>query len=99
MDSEEWQSGPEKLDLGPLYTRNPSSITLQEGLMVLLAMLDIQKDNPRSGCLYDVYRAGLVVGAIRLWEGSYGAELNGERRSLDGVELGDQIPQSGTVLI
>lgn len=76
MRTEQWQSGPEKLDLGPLSTYHPSGITLQEGLLVLLAMLDIQQKNPAQGCFYDVYRAGMVVGAIKLWEGVY-SNVNG----------------------
>ena len=71
MRSESWQSGPEMLDLGPLSSYHSKGMTLYEGLMVLLALSDIQKKDPAQGCLYDVYRAGLVVGAIKLWEGVY----------------------------
>ena len=71
MPSAEWQSGPERLELGPLTMRDPRSITIEEGLRVLIALLDFEKENPVYGCLYDVYRAGAVVGAVKLWEGGY----------------------------
>ena len=71
MEFEEWVSGPEKLELGPYFPQRPDRLTLQEGLSVLHALMDMEKDNPVYGCFYDVYRAGMVVGAVKLWEGYY----------------------------